>query len=906
MAASAAATESVITPPAATGSAATERGGSRVPLALRIFLLCALLVLLAVSAAVAVTWFVGQRIAGEAVNEALAKSADAQSSQTQQRLRLLERTLLLLGRDPALINYVATSLGGGDELGLGEVTGPDVASMRDLLIERREQFGFDLGLLLDARGDLLARSDNDEAFALSFAEDPLFGAASEKTSPQSGFWRMDDVLYQAAILPLAQDDTLVGFLLLAQRVDDALSRDIARASEAEIAFWLPNAAGLTLAASSLPEAQRDELSRSFAARPEVMEAIKLGQPIDRLDLDFGGQHWLARLRPTAVEGEPTLGLVASLASGDAVVSGYRQILDRVLLAGLASLAIALPLSFWLSRRILKPARVLAEAAEQAAGGNYQTQIAIAGSDELARLGRAFDSLLSDLREKRDIEGYVANFSRFLPDQSEAPEPEPTRAPPPPPRALQGVLVGVEFAPLDNDGDAATRFGRLEAAALQLQLVAQSCDGRVLAGNGQRWLLGFEGAQARLRALQACYALLGEVEVGGLRAPALALVEGEGVAGVIAQGERETPGVFGAAGYQVERLLVESSAGRALLTRGLGDAIKAAHGTQVLSVAEGAQSAKRFYALNNEALGALDYPDPRPVETLQATRVSIVATAPDLDGYRPGTRLGGRYEIISQLGEGGMGVVYKARDLELRDIVALKMLKPGALQDREQLERLKDEIRLARKITHPNVLRTFDFGDIAGTPFISMEFVRGVTLRGLMSESGRLPYSAGLRIARQFCAGLAAAHEVGVVHRDIKPENLILEAGGNVKLMDFGIARPVRRAHPGHTQPGMYVGTPSYSAPEQLAGEDNIDARADLYSAGVMLSEMFCGGLPFTGQTTMEIYRQQLQESPLRPSQLWAAIPPALEEIILRCIARDRAARYQSAAELGADLAQLRA
>jgi eukaryotic-like serine/threonine-protein kinase len=339
MAASAAATEGgVPRTPAAAGAAATERGGSRVPLALRIFLLCALLVLLAVSAAVAVTWVVGQRIAAEAVNEALAKSAEAQSSQTQQRLRLLERTLLLLGRDPALVNYVATSLG-GDELGLGEVTGPDVASIRDLLIERREQFGFDLGLVLDARGELLARSDNDEAFAVNFAEDPLFGAASEKTAPQSGFWRMDDVLYQAAILPLAQDDTLVGFLLLAQRVDDALSRDIARASEAEIAFWLPSAAGLTLAASSLPEAQREELSRSFAARPEVMEAIKLGQPIDRLDLDFGGQHWLARLRPTAVEGEPTLGVVASLASGDAVVSGYRQILDRVLLAGLPSIAI---------------------------------------------------------------------------------------------------------------------------------------------------------------------------------------------------------------------------------------------------------------------------------------------------------------------------------------------------------------------------------------------------------------------------------------------------------------------------------------------------------------------------------------------------------------------------------------
>ena len=890
----------------AASAPATERGGSRLPLAWRIFLLCALLVVMAVAAAVTVTWFVGQRIAAEAVDEALAKSAEAQSSQTQQRLRLLERTLLLLGRDPALINYVATSLGGEDELGLGgEVSGPDTASLRDLLVERKEQFGFDLGLVLDDKANVLARSDESDAFDTSLAEDPLVAATQAKNTPQSGFWRMGEALYQAAILPLAQDDTLVGYLLLAQKVDDALSQDIARASEAETAFWLPTESGLALAASSLPDAREAALSAAFSGRSDVMQAISLGQPIDRLDLDFDGQHWVTRLRPTAVEGEVTLGAVSSLASSDALVSGYRQIRDRVLLAGLASLAIALPLSLWLSRRVLKPARLLADAAEQAAGGNYQTKIAIEGSDELARLGRAFDSLLSDLREKRDIEGYVANFSRFLPDQSEAPEPEPQRPPLPTPRALQGWMLGIEFAPGDNEGDAVGRFTRLQRAAEQVDLVAHACRAKVLSASGQRWVLGFEGGDTLLRALQAAHALLGEVQVPGLRAPALALVEGEAVTGVLSLGDRESLGLFGASGYQIERLLGESAPGRVLLTRGVGDTIKAALGTELLSVSEGAQSARRYYALNTAALDTVPFPEPPPPDE-RGTRITPApSAAPGMGEYRPGTRMGGRYEILAQLGEGGMGVVYKARDLELRDIVALKMLKPGALQDREQLERLKDEIRLARKITHPNVLRTFDFGEVNGLPFISMEFVRGVTLRGLLSESGRLPYSAGLRIARQFCAGLAAAHEVGVVHRDIKPENLILESGGNAKLMDFGIARPTRRSNPGHTQPGMYIGTPSYSAPEQLAGEE-VDARADLYAAGVMLSEMFCGGLPYNGETTMEIYRQQLQQEPVRPSALWTEIPPSLEEIILRCIARDRSERYQSAAELGADLAHLRA
>ena len=234
-----------------------------------------------------------------------------------------------------------------------------------------------------------------------------------------------------------------------------------------------------------------------------------------------------------------------------------------------------------------------------------------------------------------------------------------------------------------------------------------------------------------------------------------------------------------------------------------------------------------------------------------------------------------------------------------------MLKPSALMDAEQLDRLKSEIKLARKITHPNVLRTFDFGEVDGHPYISMEYVRGLTLRYLLKETQRIPYSAGLRIARQLCAGLAAAHEVGVLHRDIKPENLILEQTGNAKLMDFGIARPIRRTAPGYTQEGTFLGTPNYSAPEQLAG-DELDERADIYSSGVLMCEMFCGKLPFSGSNTLEIYMAQTQAAPIKPSEHWPEIPPPLEAIILRCLQRSPRDRFASAAELVRDLAQLRA
>jgi serine/threonine-protein kinase len=277
----------------------------------------------------------------------------------------------------------------------------------------------------------------------------------------------------------------------------------------------------------------------------------------------------------------------------------------------------------------------------------------------------------------------------------------------------------------------------------------------------------------------------------------------------------------------------------------------------------------------------------------------------LSGISPGTLLGQRFEILSVLGAGGMGIVYKARDRELDDLVALKMLKRDLWGDPSQLERLKSEIKLARKITHPNVLRTHDFGEIDGVPYISMEYVRGVTLRYMLDQTSRLPYSAGLRLAKQLCSGLGAAHSVGVLHRDIKPENLILEPTGNAKLMDFGIARPIDRMAPGQTQAGFIVGTPQYLAPEILQGQE-ADPRSDLYSCGIVLYEIFTGALPFDGASAMDVMVKHLREEPPPPGSRWREIPPALEAAILRCLRKDPGERYRSVPDLLRDLEALSA
>jgi serine/threonine-protein kinase len=483
-----------------------------------------------------------------------------------------------------------------------------------------------------------------------------------------------------------------------------------------------------------------------------------------------------------------------------------------------------------------------------------------------------------------------------------------------------AVVGLEFRQFGRRDDALTpeqALGRFDSVAQAVTQIANAADGKARTLLGPRFALTFAGPARQTEALQAWCALRDQLRAAGIGLPAAALVSGEVIQGDIGVDGAPQPALLGAVMLQMDRLLPEAAVGQLLLARGAGDEVKASLGPEAVGVAQGAATAKNFYALADSALGrlpTLQQPLARADvgETIVSSGGAAAATAATprtamriamtLD---IGSVFGGRYRILSELGSGGMGIVYKAHDLELGDLVALKMLKPGMVADAEQLERLKSEIRLARRITHPNVLRTFDFGEVEGRAYISMEYVRGLTLRYLLNETRRMPYSAGLRIARQLCAGLAAAHEVGILHRDIKPENLILEQTGNAKLMDFGIARPLRRNTPDHTQPGTFVGTPHYSAPEQLAGEE-VDQRADIYASGVLMCEMFCGKLPYTGANTLEIYVAQMQQPPTKPSEHWPEIPPALEAIILRCLQKLPAERFQSAQELAQALGALRA
>jgi len=261
----------------------------------------------------------------------------------------------------------------------------------------------------------------------------------------------------------------------------------------------------------------------------------------------------------------------------------------------------------------------------------------------------------------------------------------------------------------------------------------------------------------------------------------------------------------------------------------------------------------------------------------------------------GTVFAGRYEIQSVLGKGGMGIVYRAYDRGVDELVAIKTLRQHALlSDPSRLDRFKQEIRLARRITHPNVLRTHDLGEWNGLKFLSMEFVEGRTLERVIESEGILPSTVGLRIAKQICAGVAAAHEVGVIHGDIKPQNIIIEPTGRLKIMDFGSAHlPDDR---GMTTRGSVTGTLGYMSPEQARGLP-VDFRSDIYSTGVVLYEMFTGSLPFEGDTPLAVVLKHVNDPPPLPQSRNPRIDPRIAAIVMKCMAKEAGARFQTVGEL---------
>jgi len=265
-----------------------------------------------------------------------------------------------------------------------------------------------------------------------------------------------------------------------------------------------------------------------------------------------------------------------------------------------------------------------------------------------------------------------------------------------------------------------------------------------------------------------------------------------------------------------------------------------------------------------------------------------------EGLTRGTVFAGRYEILEELGRGGMGKVYRVYDRKLEEEVALKLIRPEIAADGKIIERFRHEIKISRKITHRSVCRMHDLGEAEGTSFITMEYVRGEDLKSLLHRTKTLPVGTAVSIARQVAEGLSEAHGMGVVHRDLKPGNIMIDKEGNAKIMDFGIARSLLGK--GLTGEGAIIGTPEYMSPEQVEGED-IDRRSDIYSLGIVLYEMVTGKVPFEGATPLSIALKHKTAEPQNPKEFNPQVPEELSLLILNCLNKDKEKRYQNAQEL---------
>lgn len=640
-------------------------------LAFRIASATTALVAALVLAGIGAVWLHAQRLQGPELERALAAARDRVHDALEEEVRRLDLVDRLLASDVPFRAYLAEA---------------DRESILDNLQERLALYGCDGLLVADGEGTVLAdtlhpRDAGRAGAGAALAARALDGAASR------GLWSDDrGVPFLVAAAPIVRGGGAAsGAVAAFRKIDDALAHDLAAGTGGEILLYARGESG----GPAMPIASSSSLTRT--ALGLVLADPALG--IERT-LSTGASPRATRI---AIDAEPFAALAVPLEDlGGKVVGGFvllrsverelaslRGVQRTLTWVGILAVAAALGTSAFLAHRITRPIEALVAAVERVKAGDYDDPPPAGAGGEIGRLAEAFRSMTAQLKEKQEMDAYLASLARGI---SKAPE--------------------------------------------------ARHDGATVTGGGET--------------------------------------------------------------------------------------------------------------------------------------------------------VAGRFEILAPIGAGGMGLVYKAYDRELREVVALKTLRGGA--DPKRLERFRAEIRLARRVTHRNVVRTHDLIEADGSYYLTMEYVEGTPLHDLLAR-GRLPIGAGLRLARQLLAGLEAAHARGVVHADLKPGNLILDGTGTLKIADFGLARLGDEAGG-----GGIAGTPSYMSPEQARGLA-ADFRSDVYAAGVILFEIFTGRVPFADGSVSAILEAHRTARPPRPRDVEPGLDPVLESVVLRALEKDPEARFASAAAM---------
>jgi serine/threonine-protein kinase len=874
----------------------TDSFWSRLGLQAKIFLVSLLLV---VGLTSALLWFSYRRasqLAQESLRAALTSTRELYENLEADRLEKLQ-----------LINSVIVE----SPYFKAAVVEMDAATTLDSAQTMVEQVGSDFMIVTDVEGRVVARTDIPALTGVDLSGTPLVGKAIAGES-FGGVWREEDRLYHAVSVPFGVGEEILGAVVTGYEIDDELAQDIKRFADCEVVFFAKTEAGYQEAGTTLAEsttALRDWLST--ASMPAESEDVRLPLQGETFQAIFAP---LTTARNGPTENDEPVGLFAALRSRDRELAAFRSFQRSVLLVGLLGIAVAVGASHFLASSIARPLRKLVTVTDRIREGDYSSDVDAPAGGEIGALASAFRSLLGELREKQVMEKFLSKSAAEMIQKTD-PGVAGTGERRPVTVLFSDLKAHTAFKEGSEDPKEVLR--RVNHSLSRQAELVERYGGQVDKFVGDRMMAVFKGEDQVWPAIRCAISIQHLLDSDGDKAaliPGIGLSTGDAVFGAVGSANRLDYSLLGRAVHVAGRLADEALPGDVLLSQEAYAKVQDRASAEALPPLklQGIDDAVPIYSLSTGTIRQQQIASARTASgatpTSAATLVEGVSekAALTLSSLEPGTVLGRRYEIRRVLGSGGMGMVFQAHDRDLDEPVALKILRPEiASMDPQILERFKTEIRVARRIAHRNVVRTYDFGDADGIKFISMEFIQGMTLKQLFRSKGALPLGVGLQIAKQAAAGLVAAHEMGVVHRDVKPHNIMLTPQSDVKIMDFGIVRDTTKSEgSGMTQAGTIMGTPDYMSPEQAMGKGDLDHRSDVYSFGVVLYEMFSGALPFRGETPIAIAMKHIQEEPKAPRAVNPKMPPELEAIIQRAMRKPPEARYPRMADLLADLYRL--
>jgi eukaryotic-like serine/threonine-protein kinase len=889
----------------------------RFPLVLKLFGLTALLILLVVAVAVAITISRANAVATETVNASISAAASLFHDLEAQRLARLAKPAEILGNDSAFVAVMQADL--APEAAVDPSVpidpaapqapppGPELGSILDQLTQRRESFETDLVMLLDDQGVAIVSTDKPAVASATpealYDQSSLVKKAVDDGETTTGVLARDGKLYHAAIAPVGVGTPriTIGYLVNAIAIDEKFANQIAQSTKAGVVFVAKSAKDVAVRSTNAPSVGMQQMAGTSQVLSSGKTVLPTNVSIDRSRYVMTGQPLLS--------GPAVVGAAVFLRSLDRELAPFREIEQALYAGGGAALLLAFVLSWLIAKRMTRPIEQLAGMAQAVTAGDYSVALDIQRSDEVGILGRSFAKMISSLRDKSELEELYAQMANRTEELTPAAHVHEAA------RLDEGTVLVTDLRglqPASADAEATTMFEMVARVFRLQEAEVRRQDGEVREVVGHRLVSVFRGDRGVIHAIRAARAINEELAA---QHPSMTLgvgiATGEFVTGSVDVGRDSGIAIVGnapqvamlfawhaPAGFAYISAETAQTAGGEVLTNATRREVRLDWLPQPLPVA-----ALPLVSLTTGVMQSIG----GATASMATLRMDGTAAGPTSPGsphadLSLGHTFANRYQIEQILGRGGMGVVYRATDTQLDEIVAIKTL-PGDVMTRspEDLERFKREIRLARKITHRNVLRTYDYGEAEGVYFISMEFVRGYTLSEMLDEAPKRQMAPRLAVgvSRQICRGLHAAHEQGIIHRDIKPGNVLIDAKGEVKLMDFGIARMAETPE-AMTQAGLIVGTPHYMSPEQVQGKP-LDARTDVYAMGVLIYEMLAGKRPFESSSLTGVLTAHIMEPPKPPIDVRPEIGSQLNAIVLRCLAKNPKERYADAGALLADL-----